>query len=125
MVTPGLSAVSTNVCGLEKDPPASDADRFGGMAAEKIAVTLFAASIVMVQAPVPAQSPDHLVNVLPVSGVAVRVTEVPVAIEAEQVEPQLIPPGEEVTVPVPVLDLVTKRAIESMVTDCPERTGQT
>ncbi len=40
---------------------------------------------------------------------AVRVTVVPLASVAEQVEPQLMPPVLEVTVPVPVPDRATVR----------------
>ncbi len=91
----------------------------------KAAVTLFAASIVTVQVPVPLHAPVHPVKVLPLAGAAMRVTEVPVLMAAEQVVPQEIPPVEEVTVPVPVPDLVTERVKESKAPDCPERTGQT
>ena len=41
-------------------------------------------------------------KVEPLAGVAVRVTCVPLAKEAEQVAPQLMPVGLEVTVPLPV-----------------------
>ena len=41
-------------------------------------------------------------KVEPLAGVAVRVTCVPLSKEAEQVAPQLIPVGLEVTVPLPV-----------------------
>ena len=43
----------------------------------KVAVTLFAASIVTWQVPVPAQAPLQPAKTLPVAGVAVRVTTVP------------------------------------------------
>ncbi|TAJ20096.1 MAG: hypothetical protein EPO65_04830 [Dehalococcoidia bacterium] len=72
-----------------------------------VAVTVFAASIVTTQLPVPVQAPDHPVNVEVASGVAVRVTEVPEPNVAEQSAPQVIPAGAEVTVPRPVPCRVT------------------
>ena len=53
------------------------------------------------------QAPLQPVNVEPASGVAVTVTAVPDANEAEQVAPQSIPAGELVTVPEPVPAFVT------------------
>src|SRR4029077_1010004 len=47
----------------------------------------------------------------PEAGAAVRVTAVPLAKDAEQTVPQLIPAGLEVTPPVPVPDFVTVRGI--------------
>jgi len=67
-----------------------------------VAVTPRAALIVTVQAPVPEQSPDQPVKVEPADGVGVSVTDVPSAMDALQVAPQLIPPTFEVTVPVPL-----------------------
>ena len=63
-----------------------------------------------VQVPVPVQAPllDQPVKTLPVAGVAVRVMEVPLVKLLVQVVPQLMPVGELVTVPEPVL--VTARA---------------
>ena len=52
------------------------------------------------------QAPDQPVKVEPDEGVAVKVTDDPELKEAEQVEPQLIPVGDEVTVPEPVPDEV-------------------
>jgi hypothetical protein len=66
-----------------------------------VAVTVRAALIVTVHIPVPLQSPDQPVNVDPLLGVAVSVTEAPEVKLAEHVPPQLIPLG-LVTVPVPV-----------------------
>jgi hypothetical protein len=91
---------------------------------EKDAVTLLATSMVTVQPAVPLQAPDHPANVLPLAGAAVRVTEEPEENEAEQVEPQLIPPVVDVTVPLPVPDLATERATGTDVPGCPSRTGQ-
>ena len=55
-----------------------DSDNNGGSAA-KVAVTLLAASIVTLQAPVPEQAPDQPPNCEPEAGVAVRDTTVPAA----------------------------------------------
>ena len=44
-----------------------------------VAVTLFDASIVTAQPPVPVHAPDHPANTDPSAGVAVRVTDVPFA----------------------------------------------
>jgi hypothetical protein len=77
-------------------------------AGPNVAVTFRAALIVTVQVPVPLQAPDQPVKVEPAVGAAVRVTDVPSAILAEQVLPQLMPAG-ELTVPVPVPALVTDR----------------
>src|SRR6185295_16230227 len=49
----------------------------------KVAVTAFAAFMVRVQVPVPAQAPDQPVNAAPWGGVAVNVTDVPNASVAE------------------------------------------
>src|SRR5437016_3870002 len=82
------------------------------------AVTDVSAFIVTVQAPVPEQAPDQPVNCESGSGVAVRFTFVPGAKPAEQLEPQLIPLGLLVTVPVPDPLFDTPRAstdFESLV----------
>ena len=68
----------------------------------KVAVTVAAALRVMLQAPVPLQPPDQPPNEDPGDGAAVRVTALPPAKLALQVEPQLIPEGALVTVPEPV-----------------------
>ncbi|KJU86733.1 hypothetical protein MBAV_001070, partial [Candidatus Magnetobacterium bavaricum] len=52
-------------------------------------------------------------KVEPESGVAVRVTGVLAAKEAEHVDPQLIPEGLLVTVPLPVLEMVRVLVVES------------
>ncbi len=76
----------------------------GGGAALNVAVTLFAAFIVTVhEVPDTDEQPLQLAKVEPVDGVAVKVTEVPELNEALQVAPQLMPVGDEVTVPEPVL----------------------
>jgi hypothetical protein len=73
------------------------------------AETVLAALSVTEQAPVPVQAPDQPAKVEEVSGAAVSVTMVPALYVAEQVDPQDIPAGEDVTVPAPVPDLATVR----------------
>jgi hypothetical protein len=67
--------------------------------------------MVIEQVPVPEQSELglHPVNVLPEAGVAVSVTSVPVAKFALQVVPQLMPAGDETTVPEPAPARLTER----------------
>src|SRR5205807_7562204 len=80
----------------------------------KVAVTDLAALMLTVQVvPEAASQPLQPVNVDPVAGVAVRVTTVPLSKAAEQVAPQLIPAGSEVTVPLPVPALVTVRVLRA------------
>ena len=76
----------------------------------KVAVTARAAVIDTVQAPVPVHAPLQPANVEPLAAAAVSVTEVPLAKFALQVAPQLMPAGDEVTVPVPVPAFVTLSA---------------
>jgi hypothetical protein len=84
--------------------------RLGNEARPKVAVMLFAASIVTVQVePVPEQAPLQPVKIDPFTGVAVKVILVPKSKEALQVLPQSTPAGLEVTVPLPVPALVTVR----------------
>lgn len=73
----------------------------------KVAVTFLAALIETMHEPVPVQASLHPANVEPEAATGVRVTELLVEKLAEQVEPQLIPVGEEVTVPLPEPTLVT------------------
>jgi hypothetical protein len=68
----------------------------------KFALTDFAASMVTLQAPAPLQAPLQPANVELESGLAVKLTTVPLAKLAEHVVPQEIPAGELATVPVPV-----------------------
>lgn len=75
-----------------------------------VAVTARAAVIDVVQVPVPVHAPLQPANVEPLAAAAASVTEVPLAKLALQVEPQLIPAGEEVTVPVPVPAFATESA---------------
>src|SRR5437773_1503636 len=74
-----------------------------------VAVTLVAAFIVTAHVvPEPEQPPPlQPAKVEPPAGLAVSVTEVPELYEAEQVAPQLIPAGFEVTVPPPEPGLLT------------------
>ena len=58
----------------------------------------------------PVKSPLQPAKVEPVASVAVKVTVVPLAYEAEQVLPQLIPAGLLLTVPLPVPVLFTVKA---------------
>lgn len=55
----------------------------------------------------PEQAPDQPAKLLPAEGVALSVTVVPLAKLALQPEPQLMPGGLELTLPVPVPDLLT------------------
>jgi len=71
----------------------------------KAAVAILSASIRTTQEPVPEHEFDHPAKVEPDAGVAVRVTVAPFVTVAMQVEPQLRPEGDEVIVPLPVLEL--------------------
>jgi hypothetical protein len=62
-----------------------------------------------IQAPAPEHAPDQPVNVEPESAAGVKVTLVPGLYVSLQSEPQLIPAGLLVTVPLPVPDFVTVR----------------
>ena len=66
-----------------------------------VAVTEVAALTVTEQAPVPVHAPDQPVKTWPARADCVSVTVVPLAIEAEQVPGQEMPPVLEVTVPPP------------------------
>jgi len=75
------------------------------------AVTAVSAAIVTVQVPVPLQpAPLQPANVEPVLGVAVNVTVAPWGYVSEQSAPQLMPAGDDVTVPAPVPLLLTASA---------------
>lgn len=75
-----------------------------------VAVTERAAVIETVQVLVPVHAPLQPLNVEPLAAAADNVTDVPLAMLALQVAPQLIPPVFDVTVPVPVPALVTDNA---------------
>jgi len=78
----------------------------------KVAVTARAAVIDTVQAPVPVQAPLQPANVEPLAAAGVSVTDAPLEKLAVQVDPQLMPAGDEVTVPVPVPAFATLSANE-------------
>ena len=66
--------------------------------------------IINVHCPVPEHPPpDQPVNTEPDVAAAVSVTEVPESYDVEQVAPQLIPVGDDVTVPEPIPLLLTVR----------------
>lgn len=73
----------------------------------KTAPTLRASLIVTAQVPVPLQAPLQPANTVPLAGVAVSVTPVPLFSATLQVAPQLIPAGDDETVPTPVPLLAT------------------
>lgn len=72
-----------------------------------VAVTFWACPRLTVQDPAPLQAPPQPAKVEPASGIASRVTTVPVAKLALHVVPQLMPAGFEATIPVPVPFFVT------------------
>jgi hypothetical protein len=91
----------------------------------KVAVTVVAAFIVTVQVvAMPEQPPLQPVKVDPAAAAAVRVTEVPVAYDAEQVAPQEMPVGLLVTVPLPAPALETVR-VEPADTPVPVTSRET
>ena len=77
------------------------------VAAERIAPTAVSLSIVRLHDPVPEHAPVHPEKLEPSLGCAVSVTDVPVVKLALQVNPQLMPAGALVTVPVPLPEVVT------------------
>src|SRR5262245_14662351 len=78
---------------------------FRTLSLSNVAVTAWSEPISATHEPLPAQPPDQPVNVDPAAAVAVSVT-VPEA-GAEHVEPQLISPAPDTTVPDPLPALVT------------------
>ena len=77
-----------------------------------VAATVRAVVMLTVQVPVPVQAPVHPAKVEPVPAEAARVTLVPLEKFALHEVPHAIPPGVEVTVPLPVPFLVSVRAYE-------------
>ena len=75
--------------------------------AEKFADTVVFALIVTLHAPLPVHPPVHPPNVEVDPGASLSVTTVPAANVYLQVEPQLMPAGLLVMVPVPVPELCT------------------
>jgi hypothetical protein len=72
-----------------------------------VAVTVRAAVIATVQVAVPVQAPLQPANTEPAAGAAVSVTDAPLLNAKLHSVPQLIPAGDEVTVPVPLPARVT------------------
>ena len=68
------------------------------------AVTVLAASIVTLQSYRPEHAPDQPAKIEPGAGVALRTTSEPVTKPAEQVVPQSMPAGSELTDPAPEPD---------------------
>ena len=81
--------------------------RITGGFSVKVAVTVWAALIVTVQAPVPLHAPDQPAKNDPRLGVGVSFSEAGLRNVAEQVAPQLRPLEEPFTVPDPVPAFVT------------------
>src|SRR5664279_3270715 len=75
-------------------------------AASRIAPTEVSLIIVRLHGAVPEQAPVHPVKVELALGIAVNVTDMPIAKLALHVDPQLMPAGALVTVPVPVPESV-------------------
>ena len=72
--------------------------------------------------PLPVHAPLHAVNLEVESGVAVRVTEVPLAKGAEQTlltVPQLIPAGVLVMLPLPVAEFTATDAVNGPADEPP------
>jgi len=86
----------------------------------KVAVTEVAAFMVTVQEPVPVQPPPlQPVNADPAAAAAVRVTDVPLVNEAEQVAPHEMPAGALITVPLPAPALDTVKVVPPVDTPVP------
>ncbi len=73
-----------------------------------VAVTTASAVPFNTHEPVPLHAPDQPANVESLSGFAVSVAEIPKGKLTLQIDPQLMPAGELVTVPVPVPESVTE-----------------
>ena len=86
-----------------------------------LAVTVFAASIVTVQVPVPEHAPVHPIKVESIDGFAVKVTVLPIAYlcpipkVSSQSVPQSITSISEVIVPVPAPDFKTVKVVVRVV----------
>src|SRR2546425_6932196 len=87
--------------------PAPAGETVRTKADEKVAVTVVVAETVTTHGAVPLHPPPlHPANSEPPPGAAASVTTVPLTKLAEQLEPQLMPSGVLVTVPVPALETV-------------------
>jgi hypothetical protein len=94
----------------EPEPVPARVTFTGKAAGMKVALTDWAEFMVTEQAPVPVQAPPQPANTEAAEvGVAVSATTVPWRYVSLQVAPQLIAPGELVTVPEPVPVLLTER----------------
>ena len=101
--------VSTELPSTRDRPSVNRLDGGGTGSAAKVAVTLRAPRTVTSQAVAsPAQSPPQPLNEDPEAGAAVSVTFEERTRLAEQVAPQSMPAGVEVTVPLPVPSFVTE-----------------
>lgn len=82
-----------------------------------VAVTAWAEAMLTVQVDaVPVQAPPQPEKTEPWAACAVKVTAVPEAKDAEQLEPQLMPLGDELTEPLPVPRRVTLRVLVTTAT---------
>src|SRR5438046_3151323 len=107
-LTPNVTTPPSRPVTVATISPGSD--NTGAITSSKRAVTVVSACKVTEQVPVPEQPPPlQPVKIEPLAGVAVSVTNVPLSNEAEQVAPQSIPGGSEVTVPLPVPALLLVR----------------
>ena len=79
----------------------------GGCVSLKSAFTAISIDIVTTHVPVPKHAPLQPENALPDAAVAVNVTTVFDAYSSVQSAPQVIPAGEDATVPIPVPERVT------------------
>ena len=103
--------VRVTVCAVLYVPLGTDGVVTGTVMSLKVAVTFLELSMTTVQIlPLTSAQPDQEVKVELASATAVRVREVPYMNVVEQVLPQSIPPRLEVTVPLPVPELITLSA---------------
>ena len=79
-----------------------NSNSLGATFASNSAVTACVPPETSVQVPVPEQFPLHPMKIESAAGVAVSTTDAPDSNPAEQFDPQSIPPGALLTVPVPV-----------------------
>jgi hypothetical protein len=85
----------------------------------KVAVTLVPALTVTAHVPVPEHAPLQPANLEPAAAVAVSVTEVPGVTDSVHAEPQLIPAGVLLTVPMPEPALATDSVSEPLLVPDP------
>lgn len=82
------------------------------------AVTRLAAVMVTEYVPVPVHGPDQPANREPAAALAVSFTSEPAVYACEHTLPQLIPPGELVTSPAPLLSTVSVYVRGATAKDC-------